>query len=171
MIKPHGAEALKPLFVSDAAERRELAKEAEQLPSLVLNSAAAANAVMLGAGYFTPLNGYMNLADALCVAETMHTTEDHFWPVPVLNLTPSIAGIDGARRIALRDPNLPGNPVLAVMDVADIEDVDDDALDTMTKEVFGTLDAKHPGVAVFRKLGRYCATALAAHQVRIGWLP
>ncbi|HLT90365.1 MAG TPA: sulfate adenylyltransferase [Woeseiaceae bacterium] len=158
MIKPHGADALKPLFVSDAAERRELAKEAEQLPSLVLNSAAAANAVMLGAGYFTPLNGYMNLADALCVAETMHTTEDLFWPVPVLNLTPSIAGIDGARRIALRDPNLPGNPVLAVMDVADIEDVDDDALDTMTKEVFGTLDAKHPGVAVFRKLGRYCVS-------------
>jgi sulfate adenylyltransferase len=156
MIKPHGADALKPLYVSDPAERRALAAEAERLPSLLLNSAAAANAVMLGAGYFTPLTGYMNLADALCVAEHMHTTDDLFWPVPVLNLTPSLAGIDGARRIALRDPNVAGHPVLAVMDVADVEEVDDETLDTLTQGVFGTLDAKHPGVAVFRKLGRYC---------------
>ncbi|HEX7062869.1 MAG TPA: sulfate adenylyltransferase [Woeseiaceae bacterium] len=156
MIKPHGADALKPLLVSDPAERRELAREAEELPSMLLSSAAAANAVMLGAGYFTPLSGYMNLADALCVAESMHTTSDLFWPVPVLNLTPSLAGIDGARRIALRDPNVAGHPVLAVMDVADIEEADDEALETMTREVFGTLDQKHPGVAVFSKLGRYC---------------
>ena len=158
MIKPHGAEALKSLLVSDEKERRALLAEAEELPSLVLNSAAAANAVMLGAGYFTPLTGYMNLADALCVAETMHTTDDLFWPVPVLNLTDDISAINGAKRIALRDPNVAGQPVIAIMDVADIEDVDDEALDTMTEEVFGTLDAAHPGVAVFRNLGRYCVS-------------
>ena len=158
MIKPHGAEALKPMLVSDEKERRALLAEAEELPSLVLNSAAAANAVMLGGGYFTPLTGYMNLADALCVAETMHTTDDLFWPVPVLNLTDDISVINGAKRIALRDPNVSGQPVIAIMDVADIEDVDDEALDTMTQEVFGTLDTAHPGVAVFRKLGRYCVS-------------
>lgn len=158
MIKPHGADALEPLLVSDEKERRALLAEAEQLPSLVLNSAAAANAVMLGGGYFTPLTGYMNLADALCVAETMHTTDDLFWPVPVLNLTEDISAINGAKRIALRDPNVAGKPVIAIMDVADIEDVDDEALDTMTREIFGTVDAAHPGVAVFRKLGRYCVS-------------
>lgn len=158
MIKPHGAQALKPLLVSDPEEKRALLEEAESLPSLLLNSAAAANAVMLGGGYFTPLEGYMNLADALCVAETMHTTDDLFWPVPVLNFTKSISGIDGARRIALRDPNVAGHPVLAIMDVADIEDVDDEPLDVITQEVFGTLDTAHPGVAVFRNLGRYCVS-------------
>ena len=55
MINPHGSETLKPLLVTDKAERDALAKEAESLPSLLLNSAAAANAVMLGGGYFTPL--------------------------------------------------------------------------------------------------------------------
>lgn len=158
MIKPHGAEALKPLLVSDPEERRALSEEAESLPSLLLSSAAAANAVMLGGGYFTPLTGYMNLADALCVAETMHTTDDLFWPVPVLNLTRSISGIEGARRIALRDPNVAGNPVLAVMDVADIEDVDDETLDVLTQEIFGTVDPAHPGVTVFRSLGRHCVS-------------
>ena len=65
MIKPHGADQLMPLFVDDADERAALLAEAEGLPSLVVSSAAAANAVMLGAGYFTPLDGYMNLADAM----------------------------------------------------------------------------------------------------------
>ena len=61
MIKPHGADALEPRFVSNDEERNALVSEAEFLPSMLLNSAAAANAVMLGAGYFTPLKGYMTL--------------------------------------------------------------------------------------------------------------
>jgi sulfate adenylyltransferase len=146
------------LFVSDSGARAALQAEAEKLPSLLLNSAAAANVVMLGGGYFTPLPGFMNLADALCVAESMHTTDDLFWPVPILNLTNDISGIDGARRIALRDPNVAGHPVMAIMNVSDIEDVDDDVLETMTQGIFGTLDAQHPGVSVFRNLGRYAVS-------------
>ena len=156
MIKPHGADALNPLLVTDESEKAALLAEAETLPSLLLNSAAAANAVMLGGGYFTPLNGFMNLADALSVAKTMHTTDGLFWPVPVLNLTDDLSSIDGARRIALRDPNVAGNPVLAIMDVAKIEPVSAEQIDTMTGQVFGTLDDAHPGVAVFRKLGNHC---------------
>ena len=50
MIKPHGSDNLKPLFIEDAAQRDALAKEAEGLTQLVVSSAAAANAVMLGGG-------------------------------------------------------------------------------------------------------------------------
>jgi sulfate adenylyltransferase len=156
VIKPHGADALNPLLVTDESEKAALLAEAETLPSLLLNSAAAANAVMLGGGYFTPLNGFMNLADALSVAKTMHTTDGLFWPVPVLNLTCDLSSIEGARRIALRDPNVAGNPVMAIMDVAKIEPVSAEQVDTMTEQVFGTLDDAHPGVAVFRKLGNHC---------------
>ena len=152
MIKPHGADALKPLLVSDRNSKAALLAEAEALPSLTLNSAAAANAVMLGGGYFTPLDGFMNLADGLSVSETMHTTDGLFWPVPVLNLTDDISAIEGASRIALRDPNVAGEPVLAVMNVRKIEHVTEVQIDTMAGQVFGTLDEAHPGVAVFRKL-------------------
>ena len=158
MIKPHGADALKPLLVSDESRRESLLAEAGELPSLLLNSAAAANAVMLGGGYFTPLAGFMNLANALSVAEKMHTTDGLFWPVPVLNLTDDVSGIEGKDRIALRDPNAAGHPVIAVMDVSDIETVTDEQLELMTRQVFGTLDEKHPGVATFRKLGRFCVS-------------
>ena len=132
MIRPHGADALNPLLVADADECKALLAEAETLPSLTLNSAAAANAVMLGGGYFTPLSGYMNVADAMSVAETMHTTDGLFWPVPVLNLTQDASGIEGASRIALRDPNVTGEPIIAVMDVASIETVSDQQIEAMT---------------------------------------
>ncbi|RME33512.1 MAG: sulfate adenylyltransferase [Gammaproteobacteria bacterium] len=155
MIRPHGSDQLKPLFVYDTEEHHRLSHEAESLPSLLLNSAAAANAVMLGGGYFNPLPGYMNLADALSVCREMHTREGLFWPVPVLNLTDDIEAVGKAERIALRDPNVEGNPVLAVMEIEDIERVSDEQLREMTEAIFGTLDPAHPGVATFTSLGRH----------------
>ena len=120
MIKPHGSDELNPLFVYDTEQRHALVAEAETLPSLLLNSAAAANAVMLGGGYFNPLTGYMNLADSLSVAEKMHTVDGLFFPVPIVNMT-SETGVEAGSRIALRDPNVEGNPVLAIMDVEAVE--------------------------------------------------
>jgi len=154
LIKPHGSDSLNPRLVSSDRAQQLLA-EAEFLPSLLLNSAAAANAVMLGAGYFNPLKGYMNLADALSVASQFHTEDGLFWPVPVINMVEDTSGIEGASRIALRDPNTEGNPIMAVMDVAAIESVTDEQVATMTQDIFGTTDPQHPGVATFTHLGRF----------------
>lgn len=153
MINPHGADQLNPLFVDEAEQRRALIAEAETLPSLLVSSAAAANAVMLGAGYFTPLTGYMNLADSLEVAENLHTEAGLFWPVPIVNLTSDISSIGDAKRIALRDPNVDGNPVLAIMDIETIEIVSDEQIDFMAENIFGNLDPEHPGVATFKSQG------------------
>ena len=155
MIRPHGSDTLNPLFVYDTEQHHQLLKEAEELPSLLLNSAAAANAVMLGAGYFNPLEGYMGLADAMSVAEKMHTTDGLFWPVPVINLAKDVSAIRGAKRIALRDPNTEGNPVMAIMEVDHIETVSDEDIETMAEQIFGNLDPEHPGVATFTHLGNY----------------
>ena len=152
LIKPHGADALTPRIVSD---QRKLALEEEvsSLSSITVTSAAAANAVMLGAGYFTPLAGYMNRVDAISVARELRTTEGLFWPVPVLNMVAEFAGEVGDR-IALRDPNVDGNPVLAVMDITGIDTLSDDDMSLMTREIFGTEDPAHPGVATFNNQGR-----------------
>lgn len=155
MIKPHGSETLDPRYVHDTERRQALTREAESLPSLLLTSAAAANAVMLGAGYFNPLQGYMNKADALGVASSLRTTSGLFWPIPILNLTRDVTALRGATRIALRDPNVEGNPVLAIQTVAAIEEFSDSEFSTMTEQIFGTLDQTHPGVATFTGLGRF----------------
>jgi sulfate adenylyltransferase len=155
MLKPHGSEKLDPRFVYDTARHAALQKEAASLPSLLVNSAAAANAVMLGAGYFNPLKGYMNKADALGTALNMRTTSGLFWPVPVVNLHSDISAIRGAKRIALRDPNVDGNPVLAIQDVTAIEEFSEAEISQMAEKIFRTLDPKHPGVATFTSLGRF----------------
>lgn len=154
MIKPHASDALQPRFVGDEITRQALLEEAQGLPQLLINSAAAANAVMLGAGYFSPLPGFMNAADAVSVAAHIHTTDGLFWPVPCLNLCADTAALNGAERVALCDPNVAGQPVLAIQDITSIETLSDAQLTLLAEKVFGTLDANHPGVATFMASGR-----------------
>lgn len=153
MIKPHGSDTLNPLYVSDDAQREALLKEAEGLPSIVISSAAAGNAVMLGSGYFNPLKGFMNLTESLSVAEKMQTLDGLLWPVPIVNLVKDASQIRGADRIALRDPNVDGNPVIAIQDVEAIEEVSEEQMKLMAEKVYRTLDNAHPGVSVFNSLG------------------
>ena len=154
LIKPHASETLNPLYVLDDAERTALQKEAEGLPSVVVSSAAAANAVMLGGGYFNPLTGFMNVNDAMNVAETMKTCKGLFFPVPILNMLTDDSAIKGAVRIALRDPNVIGNPVIAIQDVEAIEEFTDEQMKSMTLKIFRTDDEEHPGVKAFNSVGK-----------------
>ncbi|MYF86276.1 MAG: sulfate adenylyltransferase [Rhodospirillaceae bacterium] len=147
MIAPHGTPRLTPLYVADADERARLAQEAESLPPITVSSAAASNAVMLGGGYFTPLAGFMDKADALSVGRAMRTAGGLFWPTPVLNLVHDAGAAETGARIALRDPNVEGAPVLAVQEVTGVETFSE-------VEIYGTTDPAHPGVADFRAQGR-----------------
>lgn len=157
MIKPHGSDELNPLFVYDSAENDKLQKEAETLTSIVVSSATAANAVMMGAGYFNPLTGYMTKADALSVATDMKTSSGLFWPTPVLNLVENADGISVGDRIALKDPNVEGNPVVAIMNVEGIEEFSDADMALMTEKVYAPAAGEdHPGVDAFNSQGKVC---------------
>ncbi len=157
LIKPHGSDKLNPLFVYDTAENEALQKEAEGLAFIVVSSATAANAVMMGGGYFNPLTGYMNRADALSVANEMKTTSGLFWPTPILNLVEDAGSIKAGDRIALKDPNVEGNPVLAVMDVEAVEAFSDEEMALMSEKVYAPGDDEaHPGVDAFNAQGKVC---------------
>ncbi len=157
MIKPHGSDELNPLYVYDTVENEALQKEAKGLASIVVSSATAANAVMMGGGYFNPLTGYMNKADALSVANELKTTSGLFWPTPVLNLVENAGSIKAGDRIALKDPNVEGNPVLAVMDVDAVEEFSDAEMALMSEKVYApSPDEAHPGVEAFNAQGKVC---------------
>jgi sulfate adenylyltransferase len=153
MLKPHGSDTLNPLYVADDAQRAALLEEAAGLKSIVVSSAAAANAVMMGSGYFNPLTGYMNLADSLAVSEKMKTTGGLFFPVPIVNVLENASGIEAGMRIALLDPNVDGNPVLAIQTVDAVETATAEQMAFMTQTVFGTDDMEHPGVNAFNTVG------------------
>ena len=153
MITPYASgDTLRPC--RPPAERQEaLAEEALALPSLLLESAAAANAVMLGAGYFHPLEGYMTIADAMSIAADMHTRSGLFWPVPCLNLTTDKPPVSD--RLTLLDPNSEGHPPLAVQQVENVAVLSDQDREKLAQGIFGTLDRNHPGVNSFLSQGRY----------------
>ena len=135
LIAPHGSDTLKPLYIEDSSERDSLIKASENMPHLLLNSAAAANAVMLGAGYFTPLDGYMDKKNATNVSENMITSDGLFWPVPIINLSKNIDGINVGDEIALLDPNVEGNPVIAIQRVDNVEKLSDEDKDPVLSMV------------------------------------
>ncbi|MEM7562265.1 MAG: sulfate adenylyltransferase [Pseudomonadota bacterium] len=147
MIKPHGSDHLNPLYVEDPGRREALLGESESLTDVLVSSAAAGNAVMMGAGYFNPLTGFMNRADALSVADTMHTTSGLFWPTPVLCLLQNAGDLAINQRVAIRDPNVEGQPILAVMEIEGIETLSPADLEQICKQVYRTTDTEHPGVA------------------------
>src|SRR3990172_2555700 len=155
LVKPHGSDWLNPLYVADDAKRAALEKEAQRLPKLVVCSQAAANAVMMGSGYFNPLTGYMNLEDSLSVAKDMRTSGGLFWPVPIVNVVDDVSGIEDAKRIALLDPNVDGNAVLAIQDVESIDEATDAQMQFMAEKVYRTTDKAHPGGSNFLSVGKF----------------
>ncbi len=154
MIKPHGSDTLNPLYVGDADNIQALTRAAGALPSVLINSASAANAVMLAGGYFNPLTGYMNKLDTLSVANTMHTSDGLFWPTPVMCLVESAVGLETGKTIALNDPNVSGHPILATLELEAVEVLTEDEMSVISEKIYRTTDPDHPGVAEFYAQGR-----------------
>ena len=153
MIKPYQSDFLTPRIVSAAEIRAELLKESESLQSVTLNSSSASSAVMLGAGYFTPLEGFMSRSDAMSIADEMKTESGLFWPVPILNRTASDLEIKKGNRITLRDSEVRGNPPLAIQTVESVETFTADELMHIAQCVYRTTDDEHPGVKTFLEQG------------------
>ena len=153
MIKPHGSQELMPRIVNTDEEKESLLKSAAEMKKIKVTSAAAANLVMLGAGYFTPLDGFMNKDDLVSVANDMKLKNGMFWPTPVVNLTNQKVDFKEGEEIALVDPNLDGDNILAIQKIDKIEKLDSKEIDNIIEKVYGTKDSSHPGVQTFYEQG------------------
>ena len=153
MIKPHGSNELMPKIVSTEEEKIALLDAAQSMKKITVNSAAAANLVMLGAGYFTPLDGFMEKKDVIAVANKMHLDDGLFWPTPVVNLTNQELEITEGESIALIDPNVEGEQIIAIQTINKIEKLSDDEINNIVNKVYGTNDKSHPGVQTFYEQG------------------
>ena len=154
MIKPHGSEELTPKIVNTDEEKESLLKAAESMKKLKVTSAAAANLVMLGAGYFTPLDGFMNKDDLLSVANDMRLKSGLFWPTPVVNISNQEIKFEEGEEIAIIDPNVDGEKILAIQKIDKIEKLEQSEIDDVVEKVYGTKDQSHPGVKTFYDQGK-----------------
>ena len=151
LIKPYGSDELLAPFNEIGVNLADV----EQIPKFLLNDSAIANVVMLGSGYFNPLQGFMNKTEALSVCDELRTLNGLFWPIPVLNITREMPDFKIGEKVALLDSSQDHNPCIAIMNISDVEFLSDQDLNYFCIRIFGTNDCNHPGVNKFKKLGNY----------------
>ena len=144
LVKPHGREErLKPLLLAGDALREEQRK-AESLPRVPMTSRETSDLIMLGIGAFTPLDGFIGHDDWKGVCDAFRTADGIFWPIPItLSVAKAQAGgFKAGQGLALVDEEtgeLMGS--LTVREKYTIDRAHE------CKQVFGTTDPAHPGVA------------------------
>ena len=151
LIKPYGSNELFTPFKEIGVNLADV----EQMPKFLLNDSAIANVVMLGSGYFNPLQGFMNKTEAISVCDELRTLNGLFWPIPVLNITREMPDFKIGEKVALLDSSQDHNPCIAIMNISDVEFLSDQDLNYFCMRIFGTNDCNHPGVNKFKKLGNY----------------
>lgn len=142
-VPPHGGALVRRLLPSEEAAGE--AARARELRSLPLDARAAADVEMIASGAMSPLTGFLGREDYEAVLQTMHLGPAHggaIWSLPiVLPADPAVArGLRDGEDVALVD----GDGPLAVLTVQEVFIRD---LQREAREVYGTLDPSHPGVA------------------------
>ncbi|MGH8319409.1 MAG: sulfate adenylyltransferase [Steroidobacteraceae bacterium] len=142
LVPPHGSDAVKPLLAPLAAQAEEL-ERAGRLTQVALDSRAVSDVLMLGMGAYTPLDGFMGQDDWRGACVNMRLPNGLFWPIPIT----LPVGTEVAERIQVREEVAlasESGEILAIMEVREKYGIDK-AIEA--RHVYGTSDAKHPGVA------------------------
>ena len=143
LVPPHGSDAVRPLL-APPLPRAEGLKRAAGLRKIALDSRAVSDVLMLGMGAYTPLDGFMAQDDWRGACVDMRLSNGLFWPIPItLPVARDVAEpIQAQEEVALIGSE--DGEILAILEVREKYTVDK-ALEA--KHVYGTTDAKHPGVA------------------------
>src|ERR671919_567767 len=145
-IVPHGGELVDRRVPED--QRGELLSRAESFARVTLGPRALSDLEMISTGVFSPLTGFMVSEDYESVVETMHLKNGLVWSLPI-TLPVSEEEANGLRvgeEISLTDAT---GRILATMLVEDRYSYDKEQ---EAREVFGTTNEEHPGVAaVYRQ--------------------
>ena len=147
LMTPFGGDLVN--LVASAEMADELRDEAGRIPSIQISERAVCDLELLATGGFSPLDRFMSQDDFRSVVDEMRTSNGTLFPIPITLPVDDDASISLDSRIALRDPN---NNLLAIMDVEEAYQWD---MEETAKEVYGTLDLRHPIVAEMHQWGRY----------------
>jgi sulfate adenylyltransferase len=138
LVAPHGGRLID---LRVGPERRaELLAASANWPSWDLTARQSCDLEMLANGSFSPLTGFLGQDDYESVCLTMRLADGTLWPMPItLDVPEELAQVGTS--LALRDAE--GVMVAAL----EIEEAWQPDTEQEAKEVFGTTDPTHPGVA------------------------
>ena len=142
LIAPHGGELVN-RYIDAGAD------SAGDLRAIDLDERAESDFSMIASGAFSPLKGFMGSKDYLKVVHAMRLENGLPWPLPI-TLAASLEATRGlavGARVALRARH---GAIVGTMEVADVWSPDKDV---EAREVYGTTDLVHPGIAHLRASG------------------
>jgi sulfate adenylyltransferase len=130
-------------------QRTAALQEATRLPKIVLSPLSISDVELLAIGAVAPLTGFLTHADYERVVSEMRLTNGQVWSIPLtLPADREFAdAIKAGQRIALTESD---GHILAIMTVQEKFGYDKQR---EAREVFGTEEDKHPGVARLYKQG------------------
>ena len=149
LVRPHGADALKPLLLEGEALAEARARAAG-LRQIRLSSREVGDLIMLGIGGFTPLEGFLGADDWRSVCDDLCLANGLFWPIPI-TLSTDADTADGLRagdEVALVDGE--SGELMGSMRLAEQYRIDKEH---ECREVFRTADPAHPGVKMVLEQG------------------
>jgi len=138
LVAPYGGALVD--LLAPAAERAELVRRANGLPSLSLSTRSLCDLELLVTGAFSPLDRFMGEADYRRVVEEMRLAGGALFPMPITLPIPEGCGLRVGGEVALRTAQ---NVLVAVMRVDEIFAAHPDE----ARRVAGTGDTRHPLVA------------------------
>ncbi len=137
-LSPHGG-----VLIERVASPEEARLLCAGLPKLAVREQVARECVNFAYGFFSPLKGFMGLADVDSVVRHMTLANGYVWSIPmVLDVSEEELSSLGVREGALVLLTHQDQP-LAVLEVEEIFSYDKEFL---AQHVYGTTDEAHPGV-------------------------
>ena len=143
---PHGGALVNRLPGPD--EARAALELAAALPAVTLDQRGVTDLELLATGGYSPLQGFMGLADYQRVLHEMRLADGLPWSLPI---TLRVSDAKGLRdTIALRAPG-----GAAIVGLLEVHDVYRQPSSEEAQLVYGTTDPKHPGVAHLAAQGEF----------------
>ena len=141
LVKPHGRVDLNPLLVEEAQRSDHLA-QAKTMRAVTMTSRELSDLLMFGMGAYSPLEGFMNEESWRKCCTDYETDQGLFWPIPITVSVSedSASSISIGETVALTDEN---STIYGTLKVEEKYTIDKDL---ECREVYRTLDPKHPGV-------------------------
>jgi len=121
---------------------------AKTLPTVRLSDRAICDLELLSVGAFSPLDQFMTKRDYDRVVAEMRLHDGHLFPIPITLPVSGDEDVKLDRDVALVDSR---NEILAVMTIEEIYEWD---FTETARNVFGTIDERHPLVAEMHRWGK-----------------
>ena len=141
LVKPHGRADLNPLLAEEAQRSDHLAK-AKTLRHVTMTSRELSDLLMFGMGAYSPLEGFMNEESWRKCCTDYKTDQGLFWPIPI---TVSVSK-DTASSISIGETVALAGEDSTIYGTLKVEEKYTIDKDLECREVYRTLDPKHPGV-------------------------